>query len=65
MLQKDLIEKKFKITAAKLTLPMQGPTHLIYVGKLDSSTEETALREHLSQIGISNEEVADVIPLKC
>ena len=39
-------EKKFKITAAKLTPPMQGPTHLIYVGKLDSSTEETALREH-------------------
>ena len=40
-------------------------THLIYVGNLSKQTTEKALREHLTEIEILQQCVADVIKLNC
>ena len=49
-----------KIKAAKTSTPSTS-TNLIYVGKLSVDTKEDEIRSHLSDIGISNDDVADVI----
>ena len=43
----------------------RSSTKLIYVGKLKSNTSTNAMRRHLLDIGVINEDLADVIKLNC
>ena len=57
---------QFKLEAASSDdKPSTGPTYLIYVGKLSKLTTVNSVRDHLRQIGLPNEDVADVLQLKC
>ena len=57
---------QFKLEAASSEdKPSTGPTYLIYVGKLSKVTTVNSVRDHLRQIGLPNEDDADVLQLKC
>ena len=60
--------KQSGIQAAPLLRSNQLPaetSHLIYVGRLAQRTSARDLRCHLLQSGVTNEDIADVIKLKC
>ena len=42
-----------------------GSAQLVYVGRVSKDTTEDSLRKHLSSIGISNFDLADIIQLNC
>ena len=65
MLDQYEAESKFKIQASSPSGINACSTFLVYVGKLSKQTEINTIRSHLSDIGVSNIDLADVIQLRC
>ena len=55
---------KFRVQAAASSRK-QTPNYLIYIGKLAKDTTIPSLREHLLNIGVPNEDLADILDLNC
>ena len=56
---------QFKVTAASANSEPGTRSYLVYVGKLSKDTDQRLIREHLLQIGVYNEDIADIIQLNC
>ena len=55
---------KFRVQAASSSRK-QTPNYLIYIGKLAKDTTIPSLREHMLNIGVPNEDLADILDLNC
>ena len=44
---------------------VNASTYLVYVGKLAKNTTQELLRDHMIQVGLKTDDVADIISLKC
>ena len=65
--ESSVTHKRFKIEAASTNIRnvTRSLTHLIYIGHLSKGTNKESLTEHLIYIGVRNEDIADILQLKC